>query len=232
MIGYFFISAVLLIQTCVSELTKTIETKKDCDTIALVSEKKPDIEKAIKQTLTNTKPKETKKVINIKYTAKIETVYLNQSNLLDKFYIPQNNIYKAMPTIIKDNIEIVPIYDQVFIYDLFLIYMDIYLITKPRYVVNSFYDETGKLVSNEKNLLADMFFRNNLWEVGFCLAALANFGGIYVCNQLDSSGLLATAYTITLTLAEFYAINSWENYMKNVIPKNVNISCPILTLKF
>lgn len=99
----------------------------------------------------------------------------------------------------------------------YLIHYDIYALTKPNYIRN--YQYKGiQYDSTEFNPIANLFFRNDLWDLGYTLALGANIAATYYLNKIDSK--YAKYYLSALSIVEVLAISTWENFSKNKIKVN------------
>lgn len=96
-----------------------------------------------------------------------------------------------------------------------LIYKDIYECTKPSLYkvlsINGIEYQVG-----EKNPVADLFFKNNLWDLAFVCANAFNY---FMFNVDDFYYLYSTA----LSVAEILAIASWGDTMSEGLNAKANL---------
>jgi hypothetical protein len=101
-----------------------------------------------------------------------------------------------------------------------LIYLDIYTYTRPNlyqpHVVN------GKILKpGEANPIADLFFKNNLWDFAFVCANAVNL--VFYSNDN-----LYYLYSSALTIAEVFAISTWDRFSD----KKIDLHANVFTLTF
>lgn len=114
-----------------------------------------------------------------------------------------------------------------------LIKTDIYECTKPNYHKYVYYFnryEYYKCYVNEHNKIADSFWINNNWELGYSLSIIFNSIALYGINKIDRSGLTGYAASLILNILEINAINAWSNY--EFTYKNIYVYAPIYTALF
>lgn len=101
-----------------------------------------------------------------------------------------------------------------------LIYEDIYNYTKPNlYKKYSF--NSNDYIARERNPIADIFFKNNLWDLAFLSANLFN----YMIYNLDDFYYF---YAVGLNVAEIFAISSWSV----LATTEVNVYTPVFIYIF
>jgi hypothetical protein len=101
-----------------------------------------------------------------------------------------------------------------------LVYQDIYEYTKPNLYKS--YSENGKeYVAGELNPVADVFFKNNLWDVAFICANAFN----YFMFNVDGFSYL---YSTVLAAAEIWAISTWDNPSE----KKINVKATLFVYTF
>jgi hypothetical protein len=115
-----------------------------------------------------------------------------------------------------------------------LIYLDIYECTKPYQYAGWGRDDSGKSVYKmdigydaENNKVAAWFWKQNMWVAGLMLANAANLSVVSLLNSVDSSGVSAWAYTVTVNVAEVLAIQGWFRDVPNL-----KTTAPVYTTLF
>jgi hypothetical protein len=119
----------------------------------------------------------------------------------------------------------------------YLIYTDIFTCTKTYYnksfdsATNYNSDGTYSYIhysNSEANPVADIFWRDNAWEIGYASAVILNTVVVNYLNNIDNTGILGFTYTTILSIAELQAIFAWS-YNSDF---KINIKSQILTITF
>ena|SRR5271157_10719 len=96
-----------------------------------------------------------------------------------------------------------------------LVYQDIYVYTKP--ALNKEYSINGQnYTAGELNPVANMFFKNNLWDLAFISAGIFNY-------FMFNNEYLSTAYSIALDILEIWAISTRQSTTTRQISVNAII---------
>ncbi len=101
-----------------------------------------------------------------------------------------------------------------------LIYEDIYDYTKPNLYKRYSYNGSN-YISHELNPIANLFFKNNLWDLAFVSANLFN----YMIYNVDA---ISYFYAVGLNIAEIFAISSWSP----LATAEINVYTPVFIYMF
>ncbi len=102
----------------------------------------------------------------------------------------------------------------------YLIYQDIYVYTKPGLYKTHIVDGLD-IRNNEMNPVANLFFKNNLWDLAFISANVFNY-------LIYSDDDLYYIYSVLLSMAEVWAISTWDG----TSTQNMNVSATVFALTF
>jgi hypothetical protein len=99
------------------------------------------------------------------------------------------------------------------------IFEDIYYNTKPLYEVG-----------NERNPVAEQFFKKDQWDLGFTLAIIGTTGGSLLINSLpiENKEMYSKIFVTVINVAEVFAVGFSDGNRKY----SVNIKAPIFTMYF
>ncbi|MGA2143097.1 MAG: hypothetical protein ABSG94_11850 [Brevinematales bacterium] len=101
-----------------------------------------------------------------------------------------------------------------------LVYQDMFIYTMPG--LGTQYSAGGRFyTAGEGNPVANMFFKNNLWDMAFISANAFNF---YMFNNR----YLSAIYAIALDVAEVWAISTWQP----TTARQINVSAIIYEQMF
>jgi hypothetical protein len=127
-----------------------------------------------------------------------------------------------------------------------LIYIDIFELTKKyrgqtfsteintKNVINpmnnSIYSETNYQfhIGEENNQIAEMFWKQNLWEIGYLSAVGLSFMTINILDAIDTSGISAYLFTVGLNTAEMICCSHWISNFR----LDMNIYTTVFTYQF
>lgn len=90
-----------------------------------------------------------------------------------------------------------------------------------------------KFEFKEINPIADIYWKNNLWELGYASALGANILGNYFSHQLDKTGDLSMLLNGVISLTEIGFI-AWSNqnlYRDQKLKREINIGVNLLFYK-
>jgi hypothetical protein len=92
------------------------------------------------------------------------------------------------------------------------------------------YNTTNCIYWSENNKIAEWFWKQNLWTVGYLAASVINYSAVSYLDSLDSTGISGYCYILAINISEMWAISTWKN--SQYIPENLYIEAPIFSMTF
>ena len=109
-----------------------------------------------------------------------------------------------------------------------LIYTDIFDLTKKYKNKINIDNEGITHVSEERNPIANAYWNNNLWELGYLSAIGVEYIFINTFDTIDESGVASYAVTLLINISEIIVSSHWIDTFK----LNKNVYTTVFTYQF